>query len=151
MNMIRDYINLVEDADAINDSWFSQGGFETFKLSNPVQYQIAKKDGVLKTLEAPVRYEKGHYIMGPGPKGEYWPLDPDNFHSKYDDNNDGTATPKHVIKIAKLADHDGVVKATWGDLEYTSGNDYIVRHGPGDYGVVKKDIFEKTYSLDNLK
>ena len=24
-------------------------------------------------------------------------------------------------------------------------NDYIVKHGPGDYGVVKTDIFAKTY------
>ena len=30
-------------------------------------------------------------------------------------------------------------------LFYTAGNDYIVKHGPGDYGVVKTDIFAKTY------
>jgi hypothetical protein len=38
-----------------------------------------------------------------------------------------------------------VVKASWGDLNYTKGEDYIVRHGAGDYGVVKKDIFAQTY------
>jgi len=62
-----------------------------------------------------------------------------------DDNGDGTATPKKIMKTAKLADHDGMVKASWGNLEYTKGNDYIVKHGPGDYGVVKTDIFAKTY------
>jgi hypothetical protein len=51
------------------------------------------------------------------------------------------------MKTARLANHDGVVKASWGNLEYTKGNDYIVRHGPGDYGVVKTDIFAKTYHI----
>jgi hypothetical protein len=51
------------------------------------------------------------------------------------------------MKTARLADHDGVVKASWGNLEYTKGNDYVVRHGPGDYGVVKTDIFAKTYHI----
>jgi hypothetical protein len=49
------------------------------------------------------------------------------------------------MKVAKLADHDGVVKASWGNLEYTKGKDYIVKHGSGDYGVVKADIFANTY------
>jgi hypothetical protein len=50
--------------------------------------------------------------------------------------------------MAKLADHSGSVKTSWGEtLNYTQGNDYIVRHGPGDYGVVKKDIFPKTYQV----
>ena len=51
------------------------------------------------------------------------------------------------MKMAKLADHDGTVKTSWGEtLHYTKGNDYIVRHGPGDYGVVKADIFKQTYA-----
>ena len=33
-------------------------------------------------------------------------------------------------------------------LHYTAGNDYIVRHGPGDYGVVKADIFKQTYETN---
>ena len=71
---------------------------------------------------------------------------PEKFAGLYDDNGDGTATPKKIVKLAKLADHNGSVKTSWGEtLNYTTGNDYIVRHGPGDYGVVKKDIFAKTY------
>lgn len=152
MKTLREYINLIESADKIDDDWFKKGSFKTFKKPIPVPYKIAKKDGITDTLEGPVEHKAGHYIMGPGPKGEFWPLEPENFHDKYDDNNDGTGTPKGgVIKIAKLADHDGVIKATWGDLNYKSGEDYIVRHGPGDYGVVKKDIFHKTYNIDELK
>jgi hypothetical protein len=33
-------------------------------------------------------------------------------------------------------------------LNYTAGNDYIVRHGTNDYGVVKRDIFAKTYAQE---
>ena len=54
--------------------------------------------------------------------------------------------PKKIIKLAKLADHDGSVATSWGEtLNYTTVEDYIVRHGNNDYGVVKRDIFTKTY------
>jgi len=149
--MIKEFINIVESMEGITDDWFKNGSFETYKLNKPVPYTIADSDGVTKTLEGPVSHEAGHYIMGPGPKGEFWPLDPDNFRSKYNDNNDGTATPKKIDKIAKLADHDGFVTVDWGSgpqkLFYTAGNDYIVKHGPGDYGVVKTDIFSQTYKV----
>jgi hypothetical protein len=97
-----------------------------------------------------VNYTVGHKIIT-GPKGEQYPVSPIKFEAYYDNNGDGTATPKKIFKVAKLADHDGVVKASWGNLEYTRGNDYIVRHGSGDYGVVKKDIFAKTYHLPKGK
>jgi hypothetical protein len=55
------------------------------------------------------------------------------------------------MKIAKLADHDGVVNTSWGEpMHYRTGEDFIVRHGPGDYGAVKKDIFAKTYDTSKL-
>ena len=150
MKTLREYINLIEGR--IDNNWFTDGSFKTFKKPIPVPYKIADTDGITDTLEGPVEHKAGHYIMGPGPKKEFWPLDPDNFHDKYDDNNDGTGTPKvGVVKLAKLADHDGVVKASWGDLEYTSGNDVIVRHGEGDYGVVKLDIFQQTYDTKEMK
>jgi hypothetical protein len=47
---------------------------------------------------------------------------PIKFAAFYDDNGDGTATPKKIMKTAKLADHDGV----------------------------KQDIFAKTYDTSTL-
>lgn len=132
------------DIAEVNDEWFKQGAFKTFKKAAPVKYQLAQQPGTVDTLEGPVRYEAGHYIMT-GPKGERYPISPDKFNTLYDDNGDGTATPKKISKLAKLADHDGVLHTSWGDLQYTKGNDYIVRHGAGDYGAVKKDIFAQTY------
>jgi hypothetical protein len=49
------------------------------------------------------------------------------------------------LKIAKVADHSGKVDTSWGEsLNYGPG-DVIVRHGKGDYGVIKPDIFKITY------
>lgn len=142
MKTLKQYI--AETENKITDDWF-QDGFQVYKKATPIRYQQAKQDGTIKTLEGPVNYKAGYYIIT-GPKGEQYPIPPEKFAGLYDDNQDGTATPKKIIKVAKLADHDGVVNTSWGEpLNYTAGNDYIVKHGPGDYGAVKKDIFAQTY------
>jgi len=135
-------INELENG--ITDAWFKQGSFETYKKPAQEKYEIAQQAGTVQTLEGPVQYEAGHYIMT-GPKGEQYPITAEKFNALKDDLGNGVCTPKKIIKIAKLADHDGVIHTSWGDLAYTAGNDYIVRHGTGDYGAVKKDIFAQTY------
>lgn len=140
---MRTLLNLFED---INDRWFKQGGFQTYKKPAQEKYEIADQDGQIQTLEGPVKYKKGYYILT-GPKGEQYPMPPEKFAEFKDDLGNGVCTPKKIMKIAKLADHDGSVKTSWGEtLNYTRGNDYIVRHGSGDYGVVKADIFKQTYA-----
>lgn len=129
----------------IDDEWFKDGGFQVYKNPIPIKYETATDAGTISTLELPIKYESGHKIIT-GPKGEKYPVTPESFFDKYDDNGDGTATPKKIIKFAKLADHDGTLHTSWGDLAYTKGNDYIVRHGSNDYGAVKVDIFKQTYS-----
>ena len=139
-------MKITELIESVDEPWFQQGSFETFKKPAPVKYQQATTAGSIQTLEGPVSYTAGYYIMT-GPKGEQYPITPQKFKELYDDNGNGTATPKKIVKLAKLADHDGVVKTSWGDdMNYTAGNDYIIQHGPGDYGVVKKDIFSQTYN-----
>jgi hypothetical protein len=135
-------INELENV--INDAWFKQGGFDTFKKPAQEKYKVAQQAGTVQTLEGPVHYAAGHYIMT-GPKSEQYPITPEKFNSLKDDQGNGIAVPKKILKTAKLADHDGVIHTSWGDLNYTAGNDYIVRHGTGDYGAVKKDIFAQTY------
>jgi hypothetical protein len=139
---LRKLINIITES-AIHDSWFSDG-FKTFKKASPIKYEVANGPGTVETLEGPVRYDTSHIIIT-GPKGEQYPITPEKFSSLYDDNGDGTATPKKILKVAKIADHDGLLHTSWGDLQYTKGNDYIVRHGPNDFGAVKKDIFKQTY------
>lgn len=141
---MRNLLNLFEDN--INDAWFKDG-FQTYKKPAQEKYEIAQQDGVLQTLEGPVNYKKGYYILT-GPKGEQYPMPPEKFNELKDDLGDGVCSPKKIMKVAKLADHDGAIKTSWGEtLNYTDGNDYIVRHGPGDYGVVKADIFKQTYAI----
>lgn len=143
---LRKYINLIEQTElGITDQWFAQGAFKTYKKPNPEKYEIAQEDGTIQTLEGPVNYKQGYYILT-GPKGEQYPIPPAKFAELKDDAGDGVCYPKKIIKMAKLADHDGSVATSWGEtLNYTASSDYIVRHGANDYGVVKKDIFEKTY------
>lgn len=129
----------------INDKWFEQGSFKTFKKPAKERYEIAQEPGTIQTLEGPVNYDAGFYIMT-GPKGEQYPITPQRFKELKDDLGNGIASPKKIVKLAKLADHDGSVPTSWGEtMHYTAGNDYIVKHGPNDYGVVKKDIFAQTY------
>lgn len=130
----------------ITDSWFdSPESFDTFKNPVPIKYCKADTDGTIETLEGPVKYTAGYYIIT-GPKGEEYPITPEKFNDYYDDSGNGIATPKKIMKKARLADHDGVVNTSWGEpLHYTTGNDYIVRHGSGDYGAVKREIFQQTY------
>ncbi len=138
---MRNLINLFE---SVNDEWFKDG-FQTYKKPAQERYEVAQQDGTIETLEGPVNYKAGFYILT-GPKGEKYPIPPEKFKELKDDLGDGICQPKKIMKVAKLADHDGVVNTSWGEkLNYTSGNDYIVKHGPGDYGVVKADIFKQTY------
>ena len=135
-----------EQPAQVNDAWFKQGAFETYKKAAPVKYSVPGRPGTVQTLEGPVKHSAQARIIT-GPKGEQYPVEPEKFAQLYDDNGNGTATPKKIPKLAKLADHNGVLHTSWGDLQYTAGNDYIVRHGANDYGAVKKDIFAQTYAL----
>ena len=142
--MIREFINIVE-GKSITDSWFDMASFKVYKRPAKERYEIADEPGTIDTLEGPVKYPKGYYIMT-GPKGEQYPISPEKFNDLKDDLGDGVCTPKKIVKVAKLADHSGSVDTSWGEkLHYNPGEDVIVRHGENDYGVVKKDIFAQTY------
>jgi len=139
-------MKITELMESVDEPWFQQGSFETFKNPAKEHYEIATEPGTIQTLEGHVTYNAGFYIMT-GPKGEKYPITPEKFKELKDDLGNGVCTPKKITKLAKLADHNGSVNTSWGEqLQYTDGNDYIVRHGPGDYGVVKKDIFRQTYN-----
>ena len=143
--MIREFINIVESADRVNDDWFEIGSFIAAKIPNKIEpFRILTEPEIIHSREGDLKGEPGDYVIT-GPEGEEYLNDPETFHKIKTDNGDGTASPKAIPKQVKLADHDGVLHTSWGNLEYTKGNDYIVRHGTGDYGAVKKDIFAQTY------
>jgi hypothetical protein len=143
--MIREFINIVESADRVNDDWFETGSFIAAKIPNKIEpFRILTEPEIIHSREGDLKGEPGDYVIT-GPEGEEYLNDPETFYKLKTDNGDGTASPKAIPKQVKLADHDGVLHTSWGNLEYTKGNDYIVRHGTGDYGAVKKDIFAQTY------
>ena len=144
---MREFINIVE-GKMIDDDWFKNGAFQAFKIPDKIeQYEIAKEPGVVQTLEGPVEHPAGYYIMT-GPKGEQYPISPETFRTNKEDLGNGKCHPKKIIKLAKIADHSGTVDTSWGQkLHYNPEVDIIVRHGAGDYGVVKKEIFQQTYKL----
>jgi hypothetical protein len=132
----------------VSEEWFKEGAFKAFKKPAKEPFEVAQKAGTIQTLEGPVKYGKGFYIIT-GPKGEKYPIPPETFAKLKVDNGDGTASPKKIVKLAKEADHSGEVKTSWGEtLKYKPGEDVIVRHGDGDYGVVKRGIFEETYQRE---
>ena len=71
---MREYINIVE---GITDVWFKDGSFEAFKIPDKREpFEVATDDGVIDTLENPVPYKKGDYIIT-GPDGEQYPISPE--------------------------------------------------------------------------
>lgn len=143
---MREFINIVE-GQGITDEWFKNGSFTAFKKPDRKEpFTVAKDSGSIDTLEGPVSYKAGDYIMT-GPKGEQYPISPETFANLKTDNGDGTASPKRIDKLVKMADHDGyvILKYNGSKLEYNKDKDFIVRHGANDYGVVKAEIFNQTY------
>lgn len=135
----------MEAKSSITESFFAEGAVVAWKRPAVESYEVASSPGVLETREGPQRYSAGYYIMS-GPEGEKYSMPASRFAELKDDLGGGSASPKKIMKLAKLADSDGSVMTSWGEpLEYRSGKDYIVRHGKGDYGVVKSEIFARTY------
>lgn len=150
VDTVKKYIDIVEQASRINDDWFEKNALKVYKNPDKREpFEIATDTGIIDTLEGPVKYFKGDYIIT-GPNNERYPISPKKFQELKTDNGDGTASPKKIVKLAKLADHDGhvILQYNGSKLYYKKDEDYIIRHGANDYGAVKKDIFYKTYSKE---
>ena len=81
-----------------------------------------------------------------GTEGENWPIPGDKFKKTYDDLKDGTAAKKNIRVFAKEMTGPFQVKVSWSDdLLRGEAGDYLVQYGVGDYGVVGREIFGKTY------
>ena len=68
---------IAEAEGKIDDAWFKDG-FQTYKKPAQEHYEIADQDGSIETLEGPVKYKAGYYILT-GPKGERYPIPPEKF------------------------------------------------------------------------
>ncbi len=138
----------IQKSSEVNEEFFTTGSSVVWKKQLPEKYEIATREGDLMTKEGPQKYQSGYYIIQ-GPEGEKYSMPASKFAELKDDLGNGVATPKRILKLGKLIDHNGSVKTAWGEtLNYKEEEDYLVRHGKGDYGVVKKAIFQQTYQTE---
>tara|TARA_R110000824_G_scaffold29626_1_gene98435 strand:- start:56 stop:508 length:453 start_codon:yes stop_codon:yes gene_type:complete len=120
--------------------------FETAKKPIPLEFSFADEDQTIETKEGSVRAQAGDAIMT-GTEGEQWPIPIEKFKQTYDDLGDGTAAKKNIPVFAKEMGEPFQVKVSWSDdLLSGEAGDYLVQYGPGDYGVVGREIFGKTYN-----
>ena len=123
----------------------SQDGFQTAKKPIPLEFRYAETDETIETKEGPVGANAGDAIMT-GTEGEQWPIPAEKFAQTYDDLGDGTASKKNIPVFAIEMSKPFQVKVSWSnDLLQGERGDYLVQYGPGDYGVVGREIFGKTY------
>jgi hypothetical protein len=123
----------------------SQDGFQTAKKPIPLEFRYAETDETIETKEGSVGAKAGDAIMT-GTEGEQWPIPAEKFAQTYDDLGDGTAAKKNIPVFAKEMSEPFQVKVSWSnDLLQGEPGDYLVQYGPGDYGVVGREIFGKTY------
>ena len=83
----------------ITNDFFNSSAFEAYKVPAAIHFEYANHDGAIKTLESQddgINYIAGSAIVT-GPKGEQYPISAEKFADLYDDNKDGTATPKMMV------------------------------------------------------
>ena len=123
----------------------SKTGFKTAKKPIPLKYEIAPSNLTVMTKEGPVAARAGDVIMT-GTKGENWPIPKNKFRQTYDIVGDGLAAKKNIPVSAQQMNKPFNVKVSWSDdLLRGKPGDFLVQYGPGDYGVVEKEIFKQTY------
>lgn len=106
-----------------------------------------------------------------GTKGEYYPMSPESFNTRYESYGDGryrsvsravecwpfdsseTADmPRWLLDALATgaAELDGetlLVHATWGDQVARVGDDVVFHAGEGDIYPCKRDVFDATYEV----
>ena len=124
--------------------------FQTAKKPIPLGFRFAETDETIETKEGPVTATAGDAIMT-GTEGEQWPIPREKFEQTYDVLDDSTASKKNIPVYAKEMAEPFQVKVSWSsDLLQGESGDFLVQYGPGDYGVVGREIFRKTYEASQL-
>ena len=141
----RKYLNETIGLDEQPELSQDPDGFETAKKPIPLNFRYAEEAETIETKEGSVTAEVGAAIMT-GTEGEQWPIPREKFEQTYDVLEPGTAAKKNIPVFAKEMAEPFQVKVSWSnDLLQGARGDYLVQYGPGDYGVVGREIFQKTY------
>ncbi|QBQ99517.1 PGDYG domain-containing protein [Paraburkholderia pallida] len=120
------------------------------KRRDPVDVEIAARDGVMTTLEGPVSYRAGDALIT-GVRGERWPVDRQRFERTYEPvaptlagQSGRYARLPNEVRARQMANAFSVVTGS-GDTLHGQPGDWLLEYGPGDWGIVASDIFAQTY------
>ena len=126
----------------INYNWIFVGGFLTFKIPQAETYEIAQEAGTRNNIS----FNVGDYIITDS-IGELYVASPDKFTKRNTDLGNGNSMPKKLLNMAKLTDEDGTIQTSYGEKNYTLGNQYIILQDLDDYKVLDKAVFEELYDI----
>jgi len=121
---------------------------KVMKKAIEVRFQFASQELNVETLEGVVTARPGDAIIT-GPKGEQYPIQRHKFEETYNFNEAlGTCSKKPIVVEAQEMSEPFTVKVGWSDqpLQGKAG-DYRLTYGPGDFGVVEREIFAQTYEI----
>lgn len=124
------------------------------KRNIPVQVGFSDTAGEVRTLEGVASYGAGSAIVTGG-RGEQWPIERAAFEDKYrpgdgirmGEDGEYFPLPRSVTAIQLPAPASFALSNNRGMLSGRAG-DWLVQHADGDIGVVARDVFETSYTLD---
>jgi hypothetical protein len=120
----------------------------------PFSVAFASERGILDTREGKVSYEEGDALLT-GTPGESWPVARDRFMEAYAPR-DGTSPGDEGIYISRGTapclsmeiDTPFVVDLAGRRVTLRGEpGDWLTQYAPGEYGVVGREIFEKTFEV----
>lgn len=124
---------------------------QAIKRTVPVSVEFALSDGICATLEGPVAYQTGDAILT-GVAGESWPMPRARFDERYRPidttscGENGTYV-KRPMTVSAVQLTESIELSIAGGVLSGNAGDWLLEYGPGDYGIVRGDIFLKTYCV----
>ena len=126
---------------------------QVVKRSLPVRVAFAEEPGILETREGPVAYEEGDALLE-GMEGERWPVARARFHERYvaapEQEGVYLPAPHTVWGVQVQEDFTVGLSGNRGVLRGYAG-DWLVQYAQGEYGVVGRDIFTRSYTVSNAE
>lgn len=120
-----------------------------------VEVAFARADGVLDTLEGPVRYQAGDALLT-GSANERWPVQRAVFDTRYGvaqagmpPGTDGSYRKVLLAVLALQIEAAFTLRLRDGQLLHGQPGDWLVEYAPGDQAVVANAIFHNTYQPES--
>ena len=118
----------------------------------PIRVQFAETSGICNTLEGPVPFSAADAILT-GNSGDTWPVERAIFESRYEPaSNTAAGQNGFYIKrplpvLAVQLEHPFDVATRSGGNLHGEVGDWLVQHAPGEFGIVRHDVFLATYEI----